>query len=175
MGVVVAIVVVGFLVLLLVLGLRGYSRALLGPVDLHVSAEEVCMGDRLGFELALNPTGKVHVNRVTLECRGYEWIQWRETESYTDSDGRSQTRTVTRSKTHTLHEETQELASDRPLRAGTAFHESGHFDIPLEGPPSMAADDNAIRWKLELHVDILGLPDVKETYELAVKPARRVS
>jgi hypothetical protein len=155
------------------LAVKSYTRRLLGPVALDVSATEVCMGDQLEYELRLSPTGRLHVNAITLECRGYEWIQWRETQHYTDSKGNSRTRTVTKTKTQTLHEDRAELAGNRPLPPGGTFAEGGVFAIPREGPPSMSADDNAIRWQLDLHIDIRGLPDFEETYAFEVKPARR--
>jgi hypothetical protein len=150
-----------------------HTRAVLGPVDFRVTNKRVCLDDRLGCELTLNPTGALEVNRISLCCRGYEWIRWTESQSYTDSNGRSKTRTVTRTQTHDFYSVSEDLSEAFRTKAGKAFSASAQFVIPADVPPSFAADDNAVRWELQLHVDIAGLPDVKETYAFDVRPLRK--
>jgi hypothetical protein len=151
--------------------LKSHAQKLLGPVDLTVTPNELCIGEALDYRLALSPTGRLQVNAVTLRCHGYEWIMWTEQQRSTNSKGRSTTRTVTRTRTHDLYDESHVLTENQTL-TGAAVTLDGRFELP-ELPPSMEADNNAIRYKLRLHIDISGLPDFTEEYDFHVVPARR--
>lgn len=154
----------------LYLGVKAYSRALLGPIDLSTSTRRAYLGEPVAYQIKLAPKGNLQVRRMLLHCVAYEWIQWTEDEDYKDSDGESRTRTVTKTRTHELLDMQQSLMAGEPLKSDEPVSLDGSFRIPVDGPPSMEARDNAIRWCLRLVVDIEGLPDVTETYDFEVRP-----
>jgi len=167
-----------FLIVILLVGvaavgayavLHARSRGLLGPIQLEVTPEMPELGRDIEVKLTVVPTGRLELNRVRIGVRGYEWIQWRETETTTDSDDQSSSRTVTRSETHDLFHERETLRG-RVLTANAGLAEVFRCTIPREAPPSFAADDNAIRWEAYVEFDIAGLPDVREVLPLGVLP-----
>ncbi len=154
-----------------------YAKRLVGPIDFSISNPVMRMGEELMFSLKFSPRKKVTLKSVQVILRGYEWIQWTETEWETSSNsesggGGSTSRTVTKTKTHELYRNRSDVAHSRVVQTGEAIEHHGSFRIPQEGPPSVTAPDNKIIWKLSVEIGIKGLPEIQEEHSLSVLPVK---
>jgi hypothetical protein len=61
-------------------------------------------------------------------------------------------------------------AGERDLAAGESLVVEGRIRIPATAPPSFRAEDHQVEWKLEVRIDVPGMPDWTATYPLVVLP-----
>jgi len=134
-------------------------------VDVRVSRRKLDCGERLDYRLRLRPQGKLSLNAVSLTLHGFEKITWKGHKNRAHS------------ATHTLYRRRAflrlPLPASRTVDRGDRLSQDGSFELPAEGPPSFEASGNKIIWRLELAVDIAGLPDVEKSWPLTVRPQLR--
>jgi hypothetical protein len=152
------------LVYLVLLARDVLAKRRVGPVQVEISDLEPRLGQRIDVRLKISPRGTLNGLQLQLTVRGYEWIRW----EARLRKRRGGTRAATRTKTHTVFEQTFE-----PDRKSSDPHElTGVCLIPLDGPSSMKSANNAIRWSVSARVRQHGLPDVCETVSFTVQPRR---
>ncbi|MBN1359499.1 MAG: DUF3592 domain-containing protein [Sedimentisphaerales bacterium] len=120
---------------------------------LELSAGRVPLGGAAALSWQFSgQTGRIRALAVTL--RGVEEARYRKgTSTYTD---------------HSTFYEMELYRTESPSEMGSG---QVGFVIPAETMHSFEAENNKIRWSLELHGDIKCWPDVKESFPIEVVPA----
>ncbi len=153
------------LILLLILGAIGYAigrvtlrKKRLGEVVFTVEPQVA----RAGQEVRVTLHGQTHrsltLNRATL---------------FFEAEERVVRGSGTNKKTfrHGLHEESSEIATSHPLSARIPYQVSGVLLVPDSAPPSFAASDNVLEWKIKVEMDVARCPDWSGERILVVAPS----
>ncbi len=154
--------IIAFLSIFLLIGLliiigffhQLFTVLLVGKTPVEISREPIRLGET--FRVHIYQPGSFQINsvEVRLICK----------ESATYQQG-----TNTRTDHHEIHDEViGECGETQARRDGPVISCEG--TVPDWGMHSMKAPHNAIRWLIQVKIDIPMRPDVKEEYEFRVIP-----
>jgi hypothetical protein len=136
-----------------------FAEMRVGDVDVTLDPEEASPGHEVTCTVRLNPPQQVTLNKIELRWHGFEKV--------VSGHGTNKT-----TYTHTLYEETSVLpGTEQATLGGGAKEFQGRLTLPDHVPYSFEADDNKLRWEVEVKVDIPGWPDWKHAEPFVVRPA----
>lgn len=145
---------------LIVLGLaanNSYLRATLGDAEVLLPHLPLRLGDSVVVRYRQPWKGQKPVTAMNATLTVREWVRYRQG-------------TDTRTDTHQLWQTDLPAEPGDPVGTGDLLRGAWRLSIPKELPPSFSSHDNALEWRLRLHADIRGRPDVINSYLLPVAP-----
>lgn len=147
----------GLFLLFKAIGTRVAERRL-GPVVVEVPTGPLRGGDTVPVRVAFTPSAAITA-AVEVTLRGKEQV--------VSGSGTNKT-----THTHVLYTRDETLRAHGPMPQGAAVALDASLALPAGAPASFEADDNALRWEVEVRVAIDGWPDWSRVNVLHVAPAR---
>jgi hypothetical protein len=138
-----------------------FAERRLGEVDVNLESAEATPGEQLRCRTTIAPLVTINLNEITVSLHGYEEV--------VSGGGTNQT-TNTRA---THYEDVPIQQSKQATVHGGRRTFKTNVTIPDSAPYSFYADDNQMRWDVELHVDVPNWPDWVHTELLTVRPESR--
>lgn len=129
----------------------------LGVIARPFTPRAITPGGELRFQVRFQPRTAVDVDRVTVRLVGTE-------------ECRSGSGTNAKTHTHTLCEETSLLAEGVSFIPGVPMELTGVLPVPALEAYSFRAHNNALKWKLEVAIEIPSWPDWKRDHPLLLVP-----
>ncbi|MCA9838797.1 MAG: hypothetical protein KC422_17915 [Trueperaceae bacterium] len=129
----------------------------LGEVSVRFDKRKLVPGGSLNAKLEFHPQKQVNLVKITMTLKGFERVV----------RGSGSNR---KTFTHTVFEETKELAGASILSPAQHVNLSESFDLPFDAPYTFVASDNELRWELECLIDTQGIIDWKQAYQIDVVP-----
>lgn len=136
-----------------------FAEIRLGNVDVHLSSPDATPGERIRCRVSMETSGTVDLNEITVRLHCYEKVV--ETDMSKDDHV----------YTHTVHDETTSIQSSQQatLRGGKRTFKTD-IELPDSAPFSFHAEDNELKWDMEVHVDVPNWPDWMHVEPLTVQP-----
>ncbi|HKL87759.1 MAG TPA: hypothetical protein VJ884_02065 [Salinibacter sp.] len=133
----------------------------LGSVNVQLDPAETHPGERMRCRVSMEPPSTVDLNEITVRLHGYERV--------VSGHGTNKT-----TYTHTVHDETTSIRASQQATIHGAFRTfEAETSLPDSAPFSFHADDNELKWEVEIHVDVPNWPDWSHTEPLTVRPKTR--
>ena len=140
---------------LFILGLL--ARRVIDDLVLSIETPVLHLDDSFQFIARFEPRIDVELNAITAS---FECIE----KAYLRSGTRS------RMYTKVVYQDTVKIADRQRLRSNQKSRHQGAFHTPSDGMCTFHGMNNAITWRLRLHIDVARWPDVKEDFEVQVLP-----
>lgn len=140
---------------------QGIQRTLviakLKPGEVILTTYPLLMGEScpVQFRRPLRSGMTPHPGKVSAQWRCYEWVQY-------------QSGSDTETATHTLWE--TDLPEGPVSATARRVEYDAHLKVPQQGPPSIRAADNRVRWALVVTVDLPGLVKDVSFFEITILP-----
>lgn len=134
------------------------SSILLKPGEIVLSTYPLHMGEtcRVRYRRPLRWGSVPWPGKITAKWLCYEWVQYEQSITFAET------------ATHLLWE------ADFPSRPvppkTTQFESSMEVEVRAEGPPSLDAEDNKVRWELQVTVDLPWVAKGTSCFQLKVLP-----
>ncbi len=144
------------------LPIRNYlAEQRLGDVDVHLDPGDASPGETVRCRVEMAPSSTVDLNEISVRLHGHEKV--------VSGHGTNET-----TYTQTVHEEETTIpgSEQAAIRGGRRTFKTS-LSLPPSAPFSFYAEDNQMRWDVEVHVDVPNWPDWVHTELLTVCPGSR--
>lgn len=128
--------------------------------DIETAA--VHAGDALAVTVDIPKESTVHINEITVALKAREWLR-----EPTDTDDPSQNIEIF-DRQWVLPD-----SLDRHLAKGQSAQLGIDIDVPADATPSFSCRDAAIRWSVEVYIDIEDWPNWSEEIPVDILPPQR--
>jgi hypothetical protein len=135
-----------------------FSRVKLGEPILAISKTVMRVGERFNIEYEQTFKQTSDVERMAVD------LVLQESATYTQG-------TNTRTDRHDHLVDSFELPNGQ-FQAGDVVRKTFAMQIPTDGMHTFVAKHNKLQWFVRVHVDLLGWPDMHESYEIQVLPEK---
>lgn len=134
------------------------AKRKLGDIRITADPPDVMRGQSLTIRAGLEPLSRARLAGVTASLIGEEVAV----------SGSGTSRTTHR---HPLATVKQEMSGALQLFPGQPVELTCTLKVPDDAPPTFRSSDNDVRWRVAVHFDIEGWPDLEEVVDVTVMPS----